>query len=140
MKKYLILIMMLFLAGANLSCNSQESHHEGRHHGTAEGSDLKLSGSIESGVRIIDVRASRYKFEPNPIVVKSGDKVRLIVTSADTAHGLAISKFKVDVRVSAGKTESVEFLADKKGAFPVHCSVYCGSGHGNMHATFIVIK
>jgi heme/copper-type cytochrome/quinol oxidase subunit 2 len=100
--------------------------------------NLELSGIVEQGIRIIDIKASRYKFEPDPIVVKVGEKVRLVVTSTDVAHGLAISEFKVNLSVSAGKTESIEFVAGKKGIFHAYCSVYCGSGHGHMQGRFVV--
>lgn len=100
--------------------------------------DTELSGKVEDGIRIIEVKASRYKFEPDPIVVKLNEKVRLIVTSTDVAHGIAISEFNVKLSVPAGKTESFEFVADKKGTFHAYCSVYCGSGHGRMHAGLIV--
>jgi|GEM_PF-868168 len=100
--------------------------------------DYELSGKIENGIRVIEVKAFRYKFEPDPIVAKLGERVRLIVTSADVAHGLAISEFKVNVSIPPGKTETVEFIADKKGTFHAYCSVYCGPGHQDMHGDFVV--
>lgn len=38
----------------------------------------------------------------------------------------------------SGKTESVEFVADKKGSFYAYCSVYCGPGHSHMQVSLIV--
>ncbi|MFH0941213.1 MAG: cupredoxin domain-containing protein [Candidatus Omnitrophota bacterium] len=103
-----------------------------------EAKDLVLSGKVENGIRIIEVKASRYKFEPDPIVVKLGEKVHFLVTSTDVAHGLAISEFKVNVSVSAGETKTSDFIADKKGAFHIYCSVYCGPGHAHMHGTLVI--
>lgn len=128
MKRYGIFILILFLIGfMNSSCST-----------TNDIKDLKLSGKVESGVRVVEVRASRYKFEPDPIVVQFGEKVRLIVTSTDVSHGIAISEFNVNLSVPAGKIETVEFIADKKGEFPTHCSVYCGPDHAHMHGSFMV--
>jgi cytochrome c oxidase subunit II len=93
---------------------------------------------VEDGIRIIEVKASRYKFEPDPIVVRLGERVRLVVTSTDVAHGIAISEFNVKLSIPAGKTEDIEFAAHKQGGFRAYCSVYCGPGHGHMHANFIV--
>jgi len=98
----------------------------------------ELSGRIEDGIRVIEVKASRYKFKPDPIVVSLGEKVRLVVTSADVAHGIVIPEFSVNLSIPAGKTESVEFVAERKGTFHAHCSVYCGPGHAHMHASLIV--
>ncbi|MFZ5800438.1 MAG: cupredoxin domain-containing protein [Candidatus Omnitrophota bacterium] len=106
--------------------------------GNSSGEGPGLSGRIENGVRIIAVKASSYKFEPDPIVVKLGEKVRLVVTSTDVAHGLAIAEFKLRISIPAGKTETVEFIADKKGTFQMRCSVYCGPGHGQMRGELIV--
>ncbi len=143
MKNCLIFASVLFLS---LSVSSfclaadpleVERHNVRREHDKKE-QNLELSGKLENGIRIIEVRASRYKFEPDPIVVKLGEKIRLVVTSLDVAHGIAISEFKVNLSVPAGKKESIEFVADKQGAFHAYCSVYCGPGHGHMHGSFIV--
>src|SRR3989338_7999536 len=143
MKKHFILIIALFLlAFVSSYCFAanpiKEQNHKGHHQQKKEGEGLVLSGKVENGIRIVEVKASRYKFEPDPIVVRLGEKVRLVVTSTDVAHGLGISEFNVKLSVSAGKTERIEFIADKQGEFHAYCSVYCGPGHGHMHASFIV--
>ena len=124
----IVLVLIIFVSPFFITACSVK----GNEHNT------ELSGKVENGVRIINVSAYRYKFEPDPIMVRSGEKVRLLVTAADVSHGLAIPDFKVNLAVDADKTGSVEFIADKKGTFQAHCSVYCGSGHGHMHAAFIV--
>lgn len=108
------------------------------HHEMTQTADSELSGRVENGIRVVEVKAIRYKFEPDPIVVKLGEKVRLAVTAVDVEHGIAIADFNVDLQVPEGKTETVEFVADKKGSFHAHCSVYCGPGHGQMHGALIV--
>ena len=143
MKKIFIFIMVLFLPVFVSSCCFAADHVDRRNHKThlqqkQEGDEPELSGKVENGIRIVEVKALRYKFEPDPIVVRLGEKVRLVVTSTDVAHGIAISEFTINLSVPAGKTESVEFVADKKGSFPAYCSVYCGSGHGHMQANFVV--
>lgn len=142
MKKYLWLIG-LFLAGGLIGAHfwiiaSANRNHSDHHEtGTAEGK-LSLSGTLENGVRVVPIKASRYKFEPDPIIARVGERVQLVLTSVDAEHGLAIDDFKVNFSVPMGKTENIEFIADRKGTFHAHCSVYCGSGHRDMHATFIV--
>jgi heme/copper-type cytochrome/quinol oxidase subunit 2 len=142
MKKYFMAAIALFIAMfMNSYCFTANPIEKQHHHGNddeVKNENLMLSGRVEHGIRVIEIEASRYKFEPDPIVVKFGEKVRLVVTSTDVAHGLAIPDFKVNISVAAGKNESVEFVADKKGTFHAYCSVYCGPGHGHMHASFIV--
>ena len=134
MKRYFILVVTMFLSGVmNAYCLADQPVG-------SRGQSYELSGKIEKGVRIIEVKASRYKFEPDPIVVNLGEKVRLAVTSTDVTHGIAISEFKVSLSIPVGKTKEVEFIADREGKFSAYCSVYCGPGHNRMQADFIVIK
>jgi cytochrome c oxidase subunit 2 len=99
---------------------------------------LALSGEVKNGIRIIDVKAFKYGFDPDPIVVNQGDKVQVDVQSTDVAHGFAIANYNVDVRIPARETKSVVFIADTKGVFDIVCSVFCGAGHGHMKAKLIV--
>lgn len=145
MKKYLIFIVVFFLVMmVNLYCfaaGSMESDsHKGHHHEAEKEEPFELSGKLENGIRVIEVKASRYKFEPDPIVVKLGEKVRLVGTSTDVTHGIAIAEFKVNLTLPVGKTSSVEFIADNVGTFHMHCSVYCGPDHLKMHGTLKVIE
>jgi len=142
MKRNLSFFVVLFFAVSTgpycLAAGSvAEESHKGYHHEMG-GNDFRLSGKLENGIRIVEVKASQYKFEPDPIEVKLGEKVRLVVTSTDVAHGLAIDEFKINLSVSPQETKTVEFTADKKGTFHAYCNVYCGSGHGHMHASLIV--
>ncbi|MDD5477654.1 MAG: cupredoxin domain-containing protein [Candidatus Omnitrophica bacterium] len=100
----------------------------------------ELSGKIENNVRVVKVKAFRYGYEPDPIVVKLGEKVRIVAATGDVTHGLAISEFNINLVVEPGQTETAEFLADKEGVFTVYCTVYCGAGHTHMHGKLIVEK
>ncbi len=100
--------------------------------------DTEFSGQIEDGVRVIKLKASKYKFEPDPIVVKKGEKVRVVASSSDVTHGISIPDFNLNLPIPAGKESVGEFTADKEGTFTSYCSVYCGSGHGKMQGKLIV--
>lgn len=91
-----------------------------------------------SNVKEFTIEAKQFEFMPSTITVNEGDTVRLIVTSKDVEHGLGIPEFDVSLKVDAGKTETVEFVADKKGTYSMSCNVFCGSGHSNMKGTLIV--
>jgi len=133
-----------------------DHHGDGRHHsdmtrngeehpGESEGrhnreTDLALSGALVDGVRVIDIAARKFKFEPATVVVREGEKVRLGVTSEDVTHGIGIEDFDIDRRLEPGKTETIEFTAEEAGRHHFHCSIYCGSGHGDMHGELIVLK
>ena len=135
MKKYFIFAVLLIIF-MSLYGNVFSANEENKQTNTGP----TLSGEVKDGMRIIEVKASKYKFQPDPIIVKKGEKVRLEVTSEDVAHGLAISDFKVNVVAKKDIVNTVEFMADKAGDFIIYCSVYCGAGHGNMKGKLKVIE
>ena len=61
------------------------------------------------------------------------NKIEIIAGTAKVKPGK-----KVEVKTADGKTEIVEFVADKRGTFEFYCSVYCGEGHSEMEGTLIV--
>lgn len=103
-----------------------------------ENNNTAFSGSLENGVRVVELKASQYKFAPDPIVVKKGERVRLKAKSLDVGHGISIPEFNLNLAIPAGKESVGEFTADKEGTFTSYCSVYCGSGHGKMQGKLIV--
>ena len=89
-------------------------------------------------VKEFSVTAKRWEFDPAVITVNQGDTVKLTVESIDVSHGFAISQFGINRYLTPGKTQEVEFVADKTGTFSFFCTVPCGSGHSSMRGTLIV--
>jgi cytochrome c oxidase subunit 2 len=97
------------------------------------------AGGVVETVKVIDVTASRFKFEPAMITVDRGDTVRLRLRSTDRLHALAIKPFRVNAAIpSGGEIVTVEFVADRAGTFPFTCSEYCGTGHSRMLGKLVV--
>jgi cytochrome c oxidase subunit 2 len=92
-----------------------------------------------SAPRVIEVVAKRFTFEPAKIEVTEGERVRLVVQSADGVHGLQIKKFGVNKLVPrGGKTVNIDFVASAPGTFEIMCSEECGEGHDAMTGTLVV--
>jgi len=89
-------------------------------------------------IKEITLEAYQFGYEPEEIVVKKGDIVRLLISSRDVAHGVYIKEYGVSARAEKGKVQKVEFVAKESGKFPILCSVYCGRGHSGMQAVLIV--
>jgi cytochrome c oxidase subunit 2 len=89
--------------------------------------------------RVIEITARRYAFEPAVVEAVVGERLRLMVVSADGPHGIEIKKFKVKKQIPRG-TEPVvvEFTPSEAGQFPILCSEYCGDGHGDMKGALAV--
>jgi cytochrome c oxidase subunit II len=88
----------------------------------------------------IEVTAKRFAFQPAEITVRKGQPVDLVLKSVDVAHGLRVRELNVDIKISKGATANVDFTPDKVGSFVGHCSVFCGSGHGQMTFTIHVVE
>ena len=55
-----------------------------------------------SAPREIEVVASRFAFEPAQIEVTEGERIRLLVRSADGVHGIEIKRFRVNRAIPRG--------------------------------------
>ena len=92
-----------------------------------------------SAPRVIEVTAKRFTFEPSKIEVTEGERVRLVVKSADGVHGMQIKKFNVNKLVPrGGKTIDIDFVASAPGTYEILCSEECGEGHEMMTGTLVV--
>src|SRR3989338_7440298 len=135
MKKIILfMIMGIFL----LSACSQQKANEYVGQGTPIKQQTPSENAGGSEVKEFTITAKQFEFVPSIIEVNKGDRVRLIVTSADVVHGLAIKEYNINERIEPGKTTKIEFVVDKQGTFTIYCSVPCGSGHSQMKGTLIV--
>lgn len=92
-----------------------------------------------SAPRVIEVVAKRFTFEPATIEVTEGERVRLVVKSADGVHGVQIKKFRVNKMVPrAGEPVNIDFLASTPGTYEILCSEECGEGHDAMTGSLVV--
>jgi cytochrome c oxidase subunit 2 len=89
--------------------------------------------------RTFEIVVKRFGFEPSRIEVTQGERVKLLVKSADGVHGAQIKKFKVNKKVPrGGEPVTIEFVASAAGEFPILCSEYCGDGHEDMKGMLVV--
>lgn len=97
---------------------------------------------VDSGasgeVKEFDIIAEQFSFIPSTITVNKGDTVVINVKSRDVEHGISIPEFNVNENFFPGEEKKIRFVADKRGTFSFYCSIYCGSGHGNMKGQLIV--
>ena len=56
-------------------------------------------------VRTILLRARKYGFEPNRLVVNRGDELRIRLASEDVVHGVYIEGYDIEAVVFPGKLE-----------------------------------
>ena len=133
-KIILLLVLSIFLVSA---CAQQKQENF-----VGQGTPVpqnEVSAAAQSGqAKEFKMTAKQFAFEPATIEVSKGDKVRLIVTSTDVPHGIAIPEYGINQRLESGIPATIEFTADKQGTFTAFCSVACGSGHSGMKGKIIV--
>ena len=100
--------------------------------------DAPSNPQAAPNVHEIQVTAKKYEFSPNPIRVKKGEPVRLIITATDHDHGIQLDAFHIKQKLKKGVPTTIEFTPDKAGTFPFKCSVFCGLGHGGMKGELVV--
>jgi plastocyanin len=70
------------------------------------------------------VNGSNFKFDPQEIIVKKGDTVKVTFKNTGGMHDFVIDEFNVKTKkLATGEQESVQFVADKTGSFEYYCSV-----------------
>ncbi len=99
---------------------------------------LSFSVSRAEEVKTFEVKADDYKFIPDTIAVKQGDRVIIKAIAVDRDHGLGIKAFHIDKLLPKGKWVTIEFTPDMKGEFKIHCTKYCGWKHFLMTGKLIV--
>jgi len=90
---------------------------------------------------IVNIRVlkNQWKWEPDIITVKAGDKVTLKIFNEDTYdHGFGLEAFGINKRLLPQKETVIDFVASKKGSHNFYCSVPCGEGHYTQTGHFIV--
>ena len=89
--------------------------------------------------RVVEITARRFAFEPSAVNATVGERLQLVVRSADGVHGLEIKKLKIKKEIPrGGEPVTIDFTATTEGSFPIICSEYCGNGHDDMSGMLIV--
>lgn len=103
--------------------------------GVAGGS---LTRSSQSAERVIPVRAYKFSYDPDEIVLKLNEPATLELTSSDVVMGFNAPDFGVRATIIPGQTARVRLVPNKPGTFVFHCDVFCGDGHEDMDGTIRV--
>jgi len=101
---------------------------------------LSQPSPAQPAPRRIEIVAKRFDFTPGDITLKKGEPVVIALTSHDVDHGLKFKDLNLVVQAKKGETSEVTFTPTQVGTFVGQCSVFCGSGHGQMKMTLHVTE
>jgi cytochrome c oxidase subunit 2 len=92
----------------------------------------------EEPIRVVEISAKRFRFEPAEVTLKRGEKVKLVLRSDDVVHGFFSRPLGIDAEIHPGTPTEVVVTPRTAGRFLTICDHFCGAGHGNMTMTFVV--
>lgn len=103
-----------------------------------KGTEVHVYGAALRSKFIFDAKAKR----PDVIEVNEGDHVYVHLTNIDRdediTHGFAINQYDLNMEVQPGQTNTIEFVADKAGTFPLYCTNFCSALHQEMSGYLLV--
>lgn len=103
-----------------------------------KGNEVHVYGIAMRSKFIFDSKAER----PDAVTVKQGDKVFFHMTNIDLdqdiTHGFGINDYNLNFEVQPGQTNTLEFVADKTGVFPIYCTNFCSALHQEMSGYLLV--
>ncbi|MEW5806849.1 MAG: cupredoxin domain-containing protein [Acidobacteriota bacterium] len=89
-------------------------------------------------MRTIKVYSEKFKFTPDEIKIKQGERVKLIIYTLDDTHGFRCKKLGINVKVFRDKPAEIEIEGKEKGEYPFDCSHPCGDRCFKMKGVIIV--
>jgi cytochrome c oxidase subunit 2 len=97
-----------------------------------------LSVRSQPAEPVIKIRAYKFSYEPDEIVLKLNQPVVLEFTASDVPMGFNAPDFALRATIIPGQTSRVRLVPNKSGTFLFHCDVFCGDGHEEMDGTIRV--
>jgi heme/copper-type cytochrome/quinol oxidase subunit 2 len=93
---------------------------------------LALAGGGASPQEEIRIEASRAGFKPKVVNLRKGDRVRLVLTTADAEHCFAVDELRIEKRIVRGKATTVELTVDRSGTYAFHCCLEAAKERGQI--------
>ncbi|HME81587.1 MAG TPA: cupredoxin domain-containing protein [Candidatus Eremiobacteraceae bacterium] len=87
----------------------------------------------------VDVVAANWKFTPATVEMHVGETTVMHMTSSGGVHGIQSDDLGIPQTViKPGEFVDVSVTPKKAGTYVIHCTIPCGSGHGDMVLTIVV--
>jgi len=112
---------------------------------TASNDKYLLSAyASEDGVRTIYIYGWTVEdggWNPGEIIIRSGERVRLVIRSMDMSHGFQIPELGIDAGViKPGYETVIEVSFERPGEYTFYCSVYSSPLHYKMIGKIVVVQ
>lgn len=124
----IVVIVVVVIAGAAYLFSTQNpaSAPEGTQMESTEQTvdETMVEDDENSDVVVIDMTGEDFSFDPSEITVKTGQRVKVVLTAGDMQHDFVIDELDVKSEIAVeGETVEVEFTPTEAGEFEYYCSV-----------------
>ncbi|HEY6898195.1 MAG TPA: cytochrome c oxidase subunit II [Rhodocyclaceae bacterium] len=99
---------------------------------------LGLTHSMAGQERVVKVVAQRFSYFPSEILLKTGEPVRLEITSTDFLHGFKVPDLDIRADLPPGQVTVLHLTPAKAGIYDFLCDNFCGLGHEEMNGRIVV--
>jgi cytochrome c oxidase subunit 2 len=99
--------------------------------------DEDLTIEVEGRMWWWDVRYPNGAVTATEIHIPVGERVRVLLTSADVIHSFWVPELQVKLDQIPGRVNELWLEADRPGRFRGQCAEYCGLQHANMIFTVV---
>lgn len=113
-------------AALALSAGPALAQHDHGHGATAAVAAGIAEGTVQNGVRVVDMTVTEDGFVPSKVKVKKGEKVRLMVTrktDSTCAKEIVIKEAGINQPLPLDKTVSIELTPRKSGEIRYACGM-----------------
>lgn len=94
--------------------------------------------ALAQAPREIEITAQRFRFTPNEIPLKVGERVVIALSSLDFEHGFSVPELRLRADFVPGRVVRVELQPKVAGKLDFLCDNFCGDDHEDMYGRFLV--
>ena len=89
--------------------------------------------------RVIGVKAKKFIFTPDKIILTKGEPVIFELTTEDVLMGFSVPDLGVRADIVPGKTVQLRLTPQRTGEFEFLCDIFCGDLHEEMLGMITVV-
>lgn len=116
-------ILGLFLIGAVQA--GEHKHEKQSFTVVIKAYDTKIPELTVEGVTVTDIRAFNVLNEPEALAVHKGTPVEITIKNeSPISEGFSIDAYDIQEVIKPGETKTINFVADKVGAFTIWCQLH----------------
>jgi len=101
---------------------------------------LAAAGAAARPAPDVAIRASGGGFEPSEVVLRKGEAVRIVLSSADREHCFAVDALRIEKRILPDRPTGFDFTPAQAGRFPFYCCLESGAAAGVERGELVITE